>query len=479
MMVLDVPVFIAGDLEDFRSEIEYVVDFVGLCFGLRIQVRQLCSSLIVERTPVYSGEKVGPGTSRVFLFQEAMYQPVVSCEENAVDGPSIWTLAGRNGGEADLLASVFRLLTLMDEDQVSLRDKDRFGSFRCDALPSGRRSTTACPVADNAAKKIVETLLAEGDYKGDTLFPRWPSDKRFAVCITHDTDAVSLGHPLEIFTNGVKALTRLDGISGKMALKGLGDFRRGENKSLWGVPGWLEYERARNIRSTFFLSVPPQKGTRYLHDCKSTISQEFVDDGLMRKARDEGWEFGLHAALSSLSTQGELAAEKRYLEKLLGFGIEGVRHHYLAFGGTNYVSTFREQMEAGFVYDSSVGWKDECGFRAGTAFPYSPFDSARRERLGLLEIPLTIMDCNLMCYPREEAMAVAGKVIDEVKRVGGVLVLNWHTESFCNRWRFEGYVDLLDQILNPLLADPDAWFATTSEVARWWKDRMKRIGTNG
>ena len=195
--------------------------------------------------------------------------------------------------------------------------------------------------------------------------------------------------------------------------------------------------------------------------------------------REDGWEFGLHASISAGRVPGEFEAEKALLESIVHAPVKGVRHHYLAFGGVNASSTFRKQFEADFLYDSSVGWRDVCGFRAGTAFPYFPFDSDRRERLEILEIPLTIMDCHLMCYPREKALKVAQEVIEELKTVGGLLVLNWHTESFCNRWRFEGYVDLFDQILRPLLCDSDAWFATPLEVAKWWKNRASRISAVG
>lgn len=125
--------------------------------------------------------------------------------------------------------------------------------------------------------------------------------------------------------------------------------------------------------------------------------------------------------------------------------------------------------EIGCRYDSTFGYNDAVGFRAGTSQVFCP-PSARN----LLELPLTIQDTALF-YPGrmhlsdDEAMDSCKQLIEFVSFFGGVLTLNWHTRSLSpeRQWG-DFYLRLLSQI-----SDRNVWFATAAQITDWFRRRRE------
>ena len=123
--------------------------------------------------------------------------------------------------------------------------------------------------------------------------------------------------------------------------------------------------------------------------------------------------------------------------------------------------------EAGFSYDSTVGYNETVGYRAGTTQVYKPLETAN-----LLELPLHVMDTALF-YPchrnlsPQEAGNVVGGLVENTGRFGGVLTINWHDRSIVpERLWDECYVRLLAQ-----LRQREAWFATGAQAVAWFRKR--------
>jgi hypothetical protein len=142
----------------------------------------------------------------------------------------------------------------------------------------------------------------------------------------------------------------------------------------------------------------------------------------------------------------------------------GVRMHWLYFAGAS-----AEALEAaGYAYDSSVGYNDAVGFRAGTSQVFRL--PGTRE---LLELPLVIMDTALFYRDRlglssEGAAARCGEIVANVRRFGGTLVINWHDRSLApERLWDEAYRTLLHTIESG--AYP--WFATARQAVDWFRWR--------
>ena len=123
--------------------------------------------------------------------------------------------------------------------------------------------------------------------------------------------------------------------------------------------------------------------------------------------------------------------------------------------------------QAGFSYDSTFGYNETVGFRAGTAQAYKPLNAST-----LLELPLHIMDTALF-YPgylnlREvDAKRKASEIIEDVGRYGGALTINWHDRSIAPERLWGGfYRERIEE-----LKRAGAWMPTAGQAVAWFRKR--------
>jgi hypothetical protein len=165
-------------------------------------------------------------------------------------------------------------------------------------------------------------------------------------------------------------------------------------------------------------------------------------------------------------------AELREVTALTGAATAGVRMHWLYFDA----DSARQLEAAGFDYDSTWGYNDTVGHRAGTSQVFRLPGSER-----LLELPLTIMDSALffrgrMDLDRADAWQLCAGLVTDARRFGGTLVINWHDRSLVpeRQWgRF--YAHLLDEVGR----GERAWFARAGEAVEWFRWRRLVRFTSG
>jgi len=153
-----------------------------------------------------------------------------------------------------------------------------------------------------------------------------------------------------------------------------------------------------------------------------------TDDGL-RYLINRGFEICLHGSYRAGRTPGQLAGEKIELESILGMSVSGHRQHYLNF----HPATFFPELErAGLEYDMSVGYNDMSGPRAGTLFPFRPYDMEKAKPFSLWEIPFILMDTTLATTYRFSSGDALDHCIEQVRpleKSGGCVSLIWHQEQ--------------------------------------------------
>lgn len=141
----------------------------------------------------------------------------------------------------------------------------------------------------------------------------------------------------------------------------------------------------------------------------------------------------------------------------------GVRMHWL------YYSKDSQKMlqDAGFFYDSTSGYNESIGYRAGTTQVFRPKDVDR-----LLELPMHVMD-TAMFYPghmnltESEAYELVQKVITLTERFGGVMTVNWHQRSLGpERLWGDFYIKLINE-----LKKKEIWFGTAKDIVGWFDKR--------
>jgi hypothetical protein len=310
--------------------------------------------------------------------------------------------------------------------------------------------------------------------------PPLPPGCDFLACLTHDVDFLGirrhkLDHSIAGFLYRATVRSVIDVIQRRRSLRQL--LRNW--LAVLSLPlvyarilpdFWLPFDRyARmegDLRSTFFLvpfrdrpgrsvtgSSAPRRAVRYgVGDARPWV----------RKLLALGYEVGVHG-IDAWNDVNDAREELRAVAEVTGTPTHGVRMHWLYFDSGSFARLDR----AGFVYDSTFGYNECVGFRAGTTQVFRPL-SARR----LLELPLHIQDVALFfpgrMHCREaEALTICSAIIDQTQELGGVLTLSWHERSLAPERQWDGaYRQLLEQ-----LRRRRASIRPAGEIVSWFQAR--------
>lgn len=462
-------VLLAACPPDLESEVRYVLGEIALRLGWPLAV-----TADSEQGPVDLAYGLGPapgGVPFVPLDSRCYDRATVFASRGT---PELWVpSAAAPEDPPDLIGGVFRLLTLLDESQVAEAERDRRGIFRTAALPPERRRSAARPLVEHHVDAIRRLVASAG--RLPEVVPRWPEGRRWALLVTHDTDAVSIAAWPERLFNTAKAALRLDRTRLGMAVDG---FRYGAvpiaDNPLYGFSGWAEALAQFDVRSAFYLFL--RCGVRAdLNDCRSSVADRRFDWSRLRALADQGFEFGLHPAIAARGSVKELQSAREMLEHRLDRPVTGLRHHYWAIDWRRPHLTYRRHLEAGFSHDLSMAWRDAPGFRAGTSLPFEPWDPERRASLRTCVIPTAVMDGHVIETDNDaDAAGRALSVMETVANVGGVAALDWHTEAAFNGYCYRGHRACLETVLKRTLAQ-DVWVATPSQLAAHWQARRTAI----
>jgi hypothetical protein len=228
-----------------------------------------------------------------------------------------------------------------------------------------------------------------------------------------------------------------------------------------------EYVRLeKGLHSSFFVipfkNYPGRMthGVAPSHRTSSYGAIDIADD--LRDLISCGCEVGVHGIDAWIDT----SSGQKELEEIRQLTAEktiGIRMHWLYFNEQSPITLEK----AGFDYDSTVGYNETVGYRAGTSQVYKPLNASR-----LLELPLHIMDTSLFYPDRMHLTAAEAKkrvdvIIDNAIEFGGTVTVNWHDRSIApERLWGDFYVDLVEDLNNR-----GAWFSTASQAVTWFRKR--------
>jgi hypothetical protein len=355
--------------------------------------------------------------------------------------------------------------------------------------------TTGQPAAQAATPTLelhialLRHLLLQSGVPFVEIPPR-PNGYDFTCCLTHDVDFFGIRrHRFD---------RTLGGFAARASLVTLADLVRGRRSLEQAVRNWMallslplvflrlapdfwrpfdDYARVEEgSRSTFFLvpfkhrpgiapdgTVDPARAVAYE---VSEIREE------MSRAATRGSELAVHG-LDAWRDAETGRAEMMQLTSMTGRHTAGVRMHWL------YMATDspRRLEAAGFDYDSTWGYNDAVGYRAGTSQVFRLAES-----VGLMELPLSIMDSALfyrsrMNRSRTDARQDCSRVVDNARRFGGTVVINWHERSLAPE-RLWG--DFYEELIQDVGKGGRAWFTTAGEAVNWFRWRRSfRFTTDG
>jgi len=320
--------------------------------------------------------------------------------------------------------------------------------------------------------------------------PPVPAGYKFIACLTHDVDFISLRHHLidHSFLGFLYRATMgsaIDFIKKKVPFSTLAEnlhavlalpliFTKGYKDPWNQFDHYLELERG--VPSTFFFIPFKNQPGEGFHENKQTYraAKYDVDDvkDTIRLLLSQGCEAGVHG-IDSWHSEEKARLERDRIAQISASGKVGIRMHWLCLND----ETFCLLDQAGYDYDSTVGFNEAVGFRAGTAQAYKPIGSEH-----LLELPMHIQDSALfnpgrMNMTTNDAAQLCNQILDHCSgEMGGVFTLLWHQRSIGPERLWGPFYSFLIKKLR----DEDGWFATGQECVDWFRMRCSaRFMQNG
>lgn len=339
---------------------------------------------------------------------------------------------------ADLIASTYFLVTRYEE-WVRKDTRDRHGRFSAaESLPF-RAGFLDRPVVEEYGR-ILRELLREAGI--DVPEP----DRKFKVLLTHDVDFI-YKYRKPFRTAGGAFLGRKSWRDARESLA-------------------VQFGRIRDPYNTFDMIIDMDRVLLDSPDADAEAIYFFMSGGnsphdghydineprarrVLHKVKHAGATVGLHASYDAGLHPELLDSEKAELEKAAGVKVTRNRHHFLGLRDTGDA---HHLANAGFTWDSTMGYADRPGFRLGVCHPIPLFDPESFTYIGIEEHPLILMECTLsmdkyMGLDRIKAFETATRLIDTVREFRGEFVMLWHNTEFEERpgnyhpWLYREIID--------------------------------------
>lgn len=347
----------------------------------------------------------------------------------------------------DVFGSAFFMLARYEE--VARPARGRHGRFPASASLAGREGFLERPIVNEYVEVLWWALRR--------LWPRLKRPQRqYEVHLSHDVDeplSVAFRPARGVLRHAASDLVRRGDVrTAARRLRALVQTRRGH---LDGDPAntfdyIMTQSERRGLTSAFY--VIADRTTE--EDGAYSIHHPWIRK-LLRRIHAREHEIGLHGSYAAYDNPAQLGREFGILRRVaeeegIAQGAWGGRQHYLRWATPRTPAAWAC---AGLDYDSTLGFADRIGFRAGVCYPYPFFDAVRRERLGLVERPLlamerTLVDVRYMGAAWEAVAEQLQALKRRVARVQGAFTLLWHNSLLVTPRQKAAYEETLDVLLS-------------------------------
>lgn len=347
-------------------------------------------------------------------------------------------------------------------------------------LAEGQPASLAATPTLDVHVDLLRQLLADLNVSFVEIPPR-PDGYDFICCLTHDVDFFGIRRH-----TGDRTLA---GFALRASLGTAMDVLRARRPLSEAIQNWLallalplvflrfmpdfwrpfeDYAAADGRhKSTFFLVPFKNKAgvgpDGVVAENRAVPYQISEIGGQVRQLAASGQEVAVHG-IDAWRDADAGRAERLRLTSVTGQGAVGVRMHWLYFAR----DSAKRLEDAGFDYDSTCGYNDAIGYRAGTAQVFQPIGTDH-----LLELPLAVMDSAMffagrMALSRTEALRRCCALVDHARRFGGTLVINWHDRSLSPE-RLWGWC--YRELVREVEKGNRGWFATAGAAVEWFRWR--------
>ena len=314
----------------------------------------------------------------------------------------------------DIFASTFFMLSRWEE---FLLGREERGDCKETELFAVKHGIFNRPVVNEYAELLRKLLPSD---------IKW-SSRKYEVVLTHDVDGFIPPSWMRIGKDLVKQT-----IYGPPKIEVLNLTWREQIKYRHAFPSYSQFElytavaEKYNISEWFYFKVcdKGEKEATYYFDDKQT--KEVIEK--LRKKENPNFVLGFHPSQNMFGNKHQWNEELTRITELLQEKPIIGRNHHLLFNH-EILRWWEHVTEAPFGISNCVFHKRH-GFRSGVCVPYHLFDLYERRVMNLIEHPCQIMDMVIRYDEKiksnEEKWNDINRVIEEVRKYQGELVLNWH-----------------------------------------------------
>ncbi len=334
----------------------------------------------------------------------------------------------------DIFASSFFMLTRWEENVIC--EKDKHGRTPDELQLSVKHNFNERPIVNEYVEMLRQMFLHLGfEIK---------NKHKYKTKITHDIDFFAR---YDKFSKLIKAIggdifVRKSFKKAINTLQIYSKIKKGKAKDPYDTFDYLmNLSEKAGLKSHFYF-IPAMLGE---DDAQYNIS----DKGVMKTMlhiNKRGHIVGIHGAYRSYKNKNLYYEELKRFPK--NIKIEEGRQHFLRFKNPE---TWQMLEDCKIKKDSTIGFINNVGFRAGTCFEYSGFNILTREKLKLKEQPLIVMEQALIKkYPDKNDFF--NKIIalkDTVKKYKGIFVFLWHNNNF-NVEEWKNFKTVYKKVINNL-----------------------------
>lgn len=371
-----------------------------------------------------------------------------------MNGSVLALIHGSNQGTADWLAEIFEWLSCADE--YSIGERDPIGRIPFANTFIGRHSLDPLIPRAAVAMQHLQSSLTQAIGHCDAEGPR-TNDKAHCVVNTHDVDFLSTSRPgtsCRLAKNClISCLNRSPALACAQAIDALRTAFGGDAPFI-SLQSLADSEKRRGASASYYFLVS--------HSHRRDGNYQTTDPGflsLLEYLRRTGMEIGVHSSYTCLDDPEGLEAQYRILSAL-GFQARGGRQHWLRFS----IDRLIEAVERAHArYDTSIGWTDQLGFRAGACFAFPPYDFISERPAEFLELPLVITDSALAALGSPTLAAqTTNRILERSRCCSGGFSILWHPASFGGAqlpvWVGDSFWNLMDLSMQ----HGDAWLSAES-----------------
>lgn len=309
---------------------------------------------------------------------------------------------------------------------------------------------------------------------------RYSQGKQFGIILTHDVDVIkkSMKSRIKHVFHGMNRIIKLiqTGKFGNVPeeiYNTFGKFIRSVRYNNIDYLSALEEKNGvRSVLNMFVMNKRNKSGfAKWFYNPDYNIVHDMALAEKARELADSNFEVGIHGSYSSGCDNFLLQEELESLDGIIKRKILGGRQHFLDYSVLHTPQVFQN---AGVEYDTTVGFRDINGFRAGACFPYYLYSLVADHETNVLEMPLVIMDGVLFDHldgTKESAWQSVAGILEKIKNMQGCGSIVWHQHVFNNRdypfWE-EVYLMIIAWV-----KDNNGVLLSPGELNEFWRSKKK------